>query len=42
MTPAIAGPMTQARLSSVAQALFAGPNSLSSRTRLGISAPKPG
>ncbi len=37
--PAIPGPTIQAKLSSVAYALFAGPNSRSSRTRLGSSAP---
>ena len=42
ITPAIPGPTIQARLSSVAQALLAGPNSDSSRTRLGMSAPMAG
>ena len=37
--PASPGPTIQAKLSSVAQALLAGPNSRSSRTRLGRSAP---
>ena len=40
--PAIPGPTIQARLSSVAHAEFAGPNSRSSRTRLGIRAPMAG
>ena len=40
--PAIAGPMTKARLSRVDQALLAGPSSASSRTRLGRYAPMVG
>ena len=40
--PAMAGPTIQARLSRVAQAEFAGPNSRSSRTRLGTRAPMAG
>ena len=42
MRPAMPGPITQAALSSVAYALLAGPNSVSSRTRLGMSAPMAG
>ena len=38
-SPATPGPTIHAKLSSVAQALFAGPNSRSSRARLGSSAP---
>ena len=40
--PAMAGPTIQARLSRVAQAELAGPNSRSSRTRLGTRAPMAG
>ena len=38
-SPATPGPTIQARLSRVAHAEFAGPNSRSSPTRLGTSAP---